>query len=316
MHCASCNAELNPNAKFCIECGSAIAIRCAACEFQNPPGAKFCQDYGAALAAHSATAAIISSQAQLTALNIRVAPEQPAASKVIEGERKTVTALFADIKGSTELMEDLDLEEARAIIDPALRIMIEAARRFDGYVVQSTGDGMFALFGAPVAHEDHPQRALYAALRMQAAILTYAARLRAEGRVPIEIRVGIHTGEVVVRSIETGERTEYTPIGHTTNLASRLQAIAPTGAIVLSGATARLVAGYFALKALGPAGEGRQRRNRSIRGDRAGSTAHAPAGFRDARADEILRPRHGTRSRQACAGIGPRRSRPGTLCGR
>jgi len=170
-----------------------------------------------------------------------------------EGERKTVTALFADIKGSTELMEDLDPEEARALIDPALQLMIEAARRYDGYIVQSTGDGIFALFGAPVAHEDHPQRALHAALRMQASIKTYAAKLRAEGRVPIEIRVGINSGEVVVRSIQTGERTtEYTPIGHTTNLASRLQAIAPTGSVVLSSETVRLVTGYFELKSLGP----------------------------------------------------------------
>jgi class 3 adenylate cyclase len=170
-----------------------------------------------------------------------------------EGERKTVTALFADIKGSTELMEDLDPEEARALIDPALQLMIEAARRYDGYIVQSTGDGIFALFGAPVAREDHPQRALHAALRMQAGIKTYAAKLRAEGRVPIEIRVGINSGEVVVRSIQTGERTtEYTPIGHTTNLASRLQAIAPTGSVVLSGETVRLVTGFFELKSLGP----------------------------------------------------------------
>jgi class 3 adenylate cyclase/tetratricopeptide (TPR) repeat protein len=170
-----------------------------------------------------------------------------------EGERKTVTALFADIKGSTELMEDLDPEEARALIDPALQLMIEAARRYDGYIVQSTGDGIFALFGAPVAREDHPQRALHAALRMQAGIKTYAAKLRAEGRVPIEIRVGINSGEVVVRSIQTGERTtEYTPIGHTTNLASRLQAIAPTGSVVLSGETMRLVTGFFELKSLGP----------------------------------------------------------------
>src|SRR5260370_15528225 len=119
-----------------------------------------------------------------------------------EGERKTVTALFADIKGSTELMEDLDPEEARALIDPALQFMIEAARRYDGYIVQSTGDGIFALFGAPVAHEDHPQRALHAALRMQASIKTYAPQLPAEGRVPLYLRVGINSGAVGVRSLQ------------------------------------------------------------------------------------------------------------------
>jgi adenylate/guanylate cyclase family protein len=161
-------------------------------------------------------------QGAMTAPNIRVTPEQPGASTTIDVERKMVTALFADIKGSTELMEDLDPEEARAIIDPALKLMIDASHRYDGYVVQSTGDGIFALFGAPAAHEDHPQRALYAALPMQEELKRYSARLRAAGNLPIEGRVGVNTGEVVVRSITTGAgQTEYTPIGHTTNLASR-----------------------------------------------------------------------------------------------
>jgi class 3 adenylate cyclase len=145
----------------------------------------------------------------------------------IDGERKTVTALFADIKGSTELEQDLDPEEARAIIDPALKLMIEATRRYGGYIVQSTGDGIFALFGAPVAHEDHPQRSLHAARRMQEEIRRYSERLRADGRAPIQIRVGVNTGEVVVRSITTRvDQVEYTPIGHTTNLASRMQTLA------------------------------------------------------------------------------------------
>jgi class 3 adenylate cyclase len=164
-----------------------------------------------------------------------------------------VTALFADIKGSTELMEDLDPEEARSIIDPALKLMIDAVQRYDGYVVQSTGDGIFALFGAPMAHEDHPQRALYAALRMQEEMRRYASRLREAGELPIEARVGVNTGEVVVRTIATGgAKTEYTPIGHTANLASRMQALAPTGSIAVSENTRRLVEGYFVLKPLGP----------------------------------------------------------------
>jgi len=108
--------------------------------------------------------------------------EAAADAEAVDGERKTVTALFADIKGSMDLMEDIDPEEARAIVDPALRIMIDAVKRYDGYVVQSTGDGIFALFGAPVAHEDHPQRALYSALRMQEEVKRYADRLRAEQR--------------------------------------------------------------------------------------------------------------------------------------
>ena len=137
-----------------------------------------------------------------------------------DGERKTVTALFADIKGSMELMEDLDPEEARAIVDPALKLMMDAVHRYGGYVAQSTGDGIFALFGAPLAHEDHPQRALYAALRMQEDIKRLAEKLRADKGVNLQVRVGVNTGEVVVRTIHTGEaHTEYAPIGHSTSLA-------------------------------------------------------------------------------------------------
>jgi class 3 adenylate cyclase/uncharacterized protein YcbX len=182
-----------------------------------------------------------------------VLPEATSAGAA-DGERKTVTALFADIKGSTELEQDLDPEEARALVDPVLKLMIDAVGHYDGYVVQSTGDGIFALFGAPLAHEDHPQRALYAALRMQDELRRYGAKLQGEGRAPIEIRMGVNTGEVVVRAIATGaDQVEYTPIGHTTNLASRLQSIARTGSIVVSELTRRLCEGYFTLNALGAA---------------------------------------------------------------
>jgi class 3 adenylate cyclase len=173
-------------------------------------------------------------------------------SAVPDGERKTVTALFADIKGSMELMEDLDPEEARAIIDPALKLMIDAVHRYGGYIVQSTGDGIFALFGAPVAHEDHPQRALYAALRMQEEMRRYGDRMRTQGQTPLQVRVGVNTGEVVVRSIQTGaDHTEYTPIGHSTGLAARLQTLATPGTTMISGATRRLVEGFFQLKSFG-----------------------------------------------------------------
>ena len=117
-----------------------------------------------------------------------------------DGERKTITALFADLKGSTALIEGLDPEDARAIIDPALQLMMDAVHRYDGYVAQALGDGIFALFGAPIAHEDHPQRALYAALRMQEEMRGYADTLREQGQPPLLMRVGINTGEVVVRS--------------------------------------------------------------------------------------------------------------------
>jgi class 3 adenylate cyclase len=226
---------------------------CPACGAENEPGEKFCGECGAAFAVNAVPVATSSTQAVTTVPNIRSAPEQRDASTAIDGERKTVTALFADIKGSTELMEELDPEEARAIVDPALKLMIEEVRRYHGYVVQSTGDGIFALFGAPVAHEDHPQRALYAALRMQDELRGYSAKLVAKGGTPVEARIGATTGEVVVRSIQTGGgHTEYAPIGHTANLASRMQAVAPTGSIAISEQTRRLVEGYFQLKGLGP----------------------------------------------------------------
>jgi len=250
MKCANCGAENPAEQKFCNECAAPFKRHCAKCGYENAPTAKFCGECAAPLAVAEGSGR--SPAVAVPTSPIRVAAEQAEASS-IDGERKTVTALFADIKGSTELEQDLDPEEARAIIDPSLKLMIDAVRRYDGYIVQSTGDGIFALFGAPVAHEDHPQRALYAGLRMQEELKRYSARLREAGNLPIEARVGVNTGEVVVRSISTGQgQTEYTPIGHTTNLASRMQALAPTGSIAVSENTRRLVEGYFALKPLGP----------------------------------------------------------------
>ena len=244
----NCRSENPDDKKFCGECGARLGNRCPKCGAENPVDKKFCGDCGTTLTAPAQVSAL---RPEPDASAIRVNSESPVDS--LEGERKTVTALFADIKGSTELEQDLDPEEARAIIDPALKLMIDAVRRYDGYIVQSTGDGIFAIFGAPVAHEDHPQRALYAALRMQEELKKYSAKLREAGNLPIEARIGINTGEVVVRSISTGAgHTEYTPIGHTANLASRMQALAPTGSIAVAESTRKFVEGYFALNPLGP----------------------------------------------------------------
>ena len=243
MRCAKCGFENPEGMKFCGQCTAALVLVCPQCRAENPPGFKFCGQCTAALTHPAAKTRTAES-----AIAIREGDEAAA----IDGERKTVTALFADIKGSTELEQNLDPEEARAIIDPALKIMIDAARRYDGYV-QSTGDGIFALFGAPIAHEDHPQRALHAALRMQQEIRGYGDRLLEGGGGPIEIRVGVNTGEVVMRPLKTGvSNTEYAPIGLTTNLASRMQAVARTGSVVVSEATRKLVEGYFRLKSIGP----------------------------------------------------------------
>src|SRR5881409_3937848 len=184
----------------------------------------------------------------------RILAEQAAleARSGTEGERKTITVLFADIKGSMALMEDLDPEEARHIIDPALQLMMDAVHRYEGYVAQSTGDGIFAFFGAPIAHEDHPQRALYAALRMQEEGKRHAENLRQEKGINLQIRVGVNTGEVVLRSIRKDDlHTEYTPVGHSTSLASRMESLALPGSILVSEHTHKLTEGYFEFKALG-----------------------------------------------------------------
>ena len=256
MRCAKCGSDNREGRKFCAECGASLAPKCSKCGAVNEPNEKFCGECGTVLTRSAEPAIAESVPTPRDQPSIRVTSE-PAnargeASAHLDGERKTVTALFADIKGSMDLMEDLDPEEARGIVDPALKLMIDAVRHYDGYIVQSTGDGIFALFGAPIAHEDHPQRALYVAVRIQEDIRRYGEGMRAKGQAPLQVRIGANTGEVVVRSLQTGAgQAEYTPIGHSTSLAARLQTLATPGAIVISGSTRRFVEGYFQLKNLG-----------------------------------------------------------------
>src|SRR5713101_661025 len=245
MRCSKCASDNREGRKFCTTCGTALVASCPKCGAPIQLGESFCGECGSSLSMPLTFSAPSKGQVRLSDV---VPPEE-----VVDGERKTVTALFADIKGSMDLMEDLDPEEARAIVDPALKLMIDAVHRYDGYIVQSTGDGIFALFGAPIAHEDHPQRALYAALRMQEAMRRYAERLRADKGLNLQVRIGVNIGEVVVRSIQTGaQHTEYSPIGHSTSLAARLQTLATPGSTVISGNMRGLVEGYFQLKGLGP----------------------------------------------------------------
>ncbi len=244
MLCASCQTDNQEGAKFCHECAAPLAARCVKCGAANNPRAKFCNECAAALADSS-------SPTPGPGLTARPAA---AASDAVEGERKLLTSLFADIKGSMDLLEGLDPEDAGAIIDPALKIMIDAVHLYDGYVVHTAGDAIFALFGAPLAHQDHPQRALFAALRMQQDLKQYSQRLGAEKGRNLQVRVGVNTGEAVVRSIKTSQaHTEYTPIGHSTGLASRLQTLAQPGAVLVSGPVERLCDGYFEFRALGEA---------------------------------------------------------------
>src|SRR5437016_3916388 len=170
----------------------------------------------------------------------------------LEGERKQVTVLFADLKGSTELIADLDPEEARGLLDPALHAMMDAVHRYEGTVNQVLGDGIMALFGAPVAHEDHAVRACYAALHMQEAIGQYAEELRRQQGLDVQIRVGLNSGEVVVRAIGNDLHMDYTAVGQTTHLAARMEQLARPGTALLTADTLRLVEGYVEVTSLGP----------------------------------------------------------------
>jgi class 3 adenylate cyclase len=274
MQCPQCGTDSPPEARFCIECGAPFAARCGSCGHENPPRAKFCAACVTPLAAqaqplvsgpqHPAPSTQhppelwTSDPRRWTPPHLaeRIRAEQQAAMEargVTDGEqRKTITALFADLKGSTALIEGLDPEDARAIIDPALQLMMEAVHRYEGYIAQALGDGIFALFGAPIAHEDHPQRTLYAALRMQEEMRRYSDDLRRTGRAPLQMRVGVNTGEVVVRSIRKEDlHTDYVPVGHSTNLAARMEQLANPGTILITASTRRLTEGYFECKPLG-----------------------------------------------------------------
>src|SRR5207253_4051176 len=194
------------------------------------------------------------------------APEQPpltytpahlsekilTARTALEGERKQVTVLFADIKGSTELIAGLDPEEARTLLDPALRLMMHAVHRYEGTVNQVLGDGIMALFGAPLAHEDHAVRACYAALAMQEAMRRYTEEVRHTHGVEAQLRVGLNSGAVVVRAIGDDLHMDYSAVGQTTHLAARMEQLAPPGSIRLTADTLRLAEGWVQVIPLGP----------------------------------------------------------------
>ena len=252
MQCSKCGFENPEGMKFCGECGDPLKNLCPSCGFDNPHGFKFCGGCGISLLEATSTP-INYTPAHLAQ---RIADEGEALETRAgpDGERKTITALFADIKGSMDLLETLDPEDARNIVDPALEIMMNAVHRYEGFVAQPTGDGIFALFGAPIAHEDHPQRALYAALLMQEEIKRYAEKLLLEKGINFLIRVGINTGDVLLRSIRKDDlHADYVPVGHSTSLAARMESLAAPGSIVVSDYTHRLTEGYFAFKSMGKA---------------------------------------------------------------
>ena len=249
MKCPRCQHENPPQAKFCEECATPLARTCANCGTPLSPTAKFCPE-----CAHPAAAPAV--QPRLTAPEAytpkHLAEKILSSKSALQGERKQITVLFADLKGSMELLADRDPEEARKLLDPVLERMMEAVHRYEGTVNQVMGDGIMALFGAPLAHEDHAVRACYAALAMQSAIRRYTEEVRRTHGIEVQIRIGLNSGEVVVRAIGSDLHMDYTAVGQTTHLAARMEQLASPGSIRLTAETLRLAEGFIQVKSLGP----------------------------------------------------------------
>ena len=239
LTCSSCGRENREGSKFCDGCGARLAVICPGCGSIDP-GERFCRYCGASLA---------------TGVSRTGSPgpdAPPPAAREPEGERKQLTVLFADVQGSMELQEELDVEAWAQIVDRFVKILADAVRRFGGTVDKFTGDGIMALFGAPVALEDHARRACHAAWQMAADIKAYAGDLRRSDGVDLNVRIGLNSGEAVVGHVGQDLRIDPTALGHTVGLAQRMEALALPGAVYLTQHTARLVDGWFRIRDLGP----------------------------------------------------------------
>jgi class 3 adenylate cyclase/tetratricopeptide (TPR) repeat protein len=253
MQCAHCHSDAPADAAFCPECGHKLTLLCLQCQTVNAPTHKFCKQCGQPLAVPSAPAPGGVQSASPQSYTPRYLADKILTSRsAMEGERKEVTVLFCDVVESSRLAERLDPEAMHQIMDQALRLMAEAIHRYEGTVNQFLGDGVMALFGAPVALEDHALRAVTAALMIQETITAYNAQLKSERHVEIGIRLGVNTGLVVVGRIGDDLRMDYTAVGDTTNVAARLQSLAEPGTILVGEATQRLVEGYIHSTAQGP----------------------------------------------------------------
>src|SRR5262244_3236556 len=249
MTCVRCRQDNPPEARFCQQCGGALVPACAVCGAEPPARARACPRCGATLATPPTRERFESPE--------RYTP-RPLAERILsgrdalEGERKQVTVLFADIKSSMELLAYRDPEEGQQLLDGILDRMMEAVHRYEGTVNQVMGDGIMALFGAPLAHEDHAVRACYAALQMQELVRAYADQAFRTHGIAVRIRVGLNSGEVVVRSIRSDLRLDYSAVGQTTHLAARMEQLASPGTVWMTAQTFRLVESFVQVQPLGP----------------------------------------------------------------
>ena len=253
MKCGSCSHENRPTARFCEGCGTPLQRLCTSCGWELRVTAKFCDECGTPAGGQTQTV----HSASLPVREARTYTPKHLADKILqsrsalEGERKQVTVLFADVKGSMELAEQLDPEEWHQLLERFFAIITEGVHRFEGTVNQYTGDGIMALFGAPIAHEDHAQRACYAALHMRDALREFSREIRRAHGLDFSTRMGLNSGDVIVGRIGDDLRMDYTAQGHTVGLAQRMESLAEPNACFMTGSTAALVTGYFALDDLG-----------------------------------------------------------------
>src|SRR5215212_499023 len=248
MRCTACGHDNRETAAFCESCGGRLAVACARCSNELRPGARFCDGCGQAIATTVEPGQTTAPRAHTPR---HLAEKILAGRDALAGERKQVTVLFADVVGSTELIRDLDAEDAQHLLDGATRVMMDAVHRFEGTVSRSMGDGVMALFGAPIAHEDHAVRACYAALALQEGMTRYTEDARHRHGVRVQARVGLNSGEVIVRLISDDLHMDYTAMGQTVHLASRMEQLALPGGVALTPDVLSLVEGYVQVTSLG-----------------------------------------------------------------
>src|SRR5216683_1765315 len=267
MRCGACGMDNPSQSRFCDQCGAALDAVCPSCGGPVRPEARFCGTCGKRLGEAAATERRVEPEARparpptsaplayrspVVAYTPRHLADKILRSRsALEGERRQVTVLFADIAGFTTLAEKLDPEDVHRIVDRCFELITAEVHRFEGTINQYTGDGVMALFGAPIAHEDSPRRAAHAALGIQGALRDYSKQLQAERDMVVQMRIGLNTGPVVVGSIGDDLRMDYTAVGDTTNLAARMQSAARPGSVFVTEATHNALRGYFETLDLG-----------------------------------------------------------------
>ncbi|HEA67848.1 MAG TPA: hypothetical protein ENI07_13655 [Desulfobacterales bacterium] len=251
MKCSKCQFENSDNAKFCIECASPMECHCPNCGAITPATGKFCQECAYDLSDHRESPPSIDYSKPHSYTPKHLADKILTTRSSVEGERKLVTVLFADVANYTSMAEKLDPEEVHQIMDGCFKILMDEIHKYEGTINQFTGDGVMALFGAPVAHEDHAQRGCHTALSIQNAIGEYGEKIKEDRGVDFLMRIGLNSGLVVVGSIGDDLRMDYTAAGDTTNLAARLQDLAKPGTVLVSENSYRLTKDFFEFDHLG-----------------------------------------------------------------